>query len=186
MLRALGTRIPTRGRHAVPAPLGRLGDGSWLPAQGRLSCPPVPPPSLIALAKCKLNTAISVQWGSWGWGGGRINFNEQCCEWMHSQLKMFCLIQPRQFIIILALLYFQYTMTDFSVQMTELSSVQLYIWRKRETTVPSRRGKSTQEACDLRVGILGYRQGSEVRDLWQYNTWSQGSKKALWIGSHQG
>lgn len=47
-------------------------------------------------------------------------------------------------------------MTDFSrVEMTELSSVQLYIWRKRKMTVPSWGEKSTQEACDLRVGILG-------------------------------
>lgn len=47
-------------------------------------------------------------------------------------------------------------MTDFSwVEMTELSSVQLYIWRKRKMTVPCWGEKSTQEACDLRVGILG-------------------------------
>lgn len=107
MLRVLGTRVPARGRQAGPAPLGRLGEGSWLPAQGRLSCPLVPPPSLIAPAKCKLNSANCVQWGRWGWGG-RINFNKQCCEWIHSQLKMFYLIQPRQF-------YYYFSFTIFSV-----------------------------------------------------------------------
>lgn len=53
------------------------------------------------------------------------------------------------------IIFFSSQWQIFSVEMTELSSVQLYIWRKREMTVPSWGGKSTQEACDLRVGILG-------------------------------
>lgn len=110
---------------------------------------------------------------------------------MHSQLKMLYLIQPN-FIIVLTVFFFQLTMTDFSVEMTELSSVQLCIWRKRKMTVPSWRGKSTQEACDLRVEIFGYRQGSEVRGVWQTNTCYWGTKKdkkkrqAVWICSYQG
>lgn len=70
-------------------------------------------------------------------------------------------------------------MTDFSVEMTELSSVQLCIWRKRKMTVPSWRGKGTQEACDLRVGILGTDREVkwEVSDRLTRVTWPQKKKK---------